>query len=168
MKTGSKIAIAAAAVGAWLLVKKKGGISGIGGANDHLLPTVSEYSRYLDIAQNKFGISREQARKRYGLYTIGQWKKLLGIGKVEHSDYDGARVIAKDGRHAISFDIFGHGENGITVTSELKGGGERYGFEWEFLSHIGDYKTLSGAIKSAKKYWDRLGIEYNERDFNKI
>lgn len=90
MKTSSKIVIAAAAVGAWWLAKKKSAISGIGGANDHLLPTVSEYSRYLDIAQNKFGISREQARKRYGQYTIGQWKKLLGIGAI---DRDAVREI---------------------------------------------------------------------------
>ena len=54
---------------------------GVGGMND-MLPTVSEYSRFLDIAQNKFRISREQARKKYGLYTIGQWKRLLGIGKL--------------------------------------------------------------------------------------
>ena len=34
MKTSSKIAIAAAAVGAWLIAKKKGVISGIGLAGD--------------------------------------------------------------------------------------------------------------------------------------
>ena len=65
----------------WIL-KKAVGISGVGsfpGGDNNKLPTVSDYSRLLDIAQNKFGISREQARKKYGLYTIGQWKKLLGI-----------------------------------------------------------------------------------------
>ena len=90
------------------------------------------------------------------------------IGKVEHSDYDGARVISKDGLHAISFDIYGRGENGITVTAEMKGDGSRYGFQWEFLSHIGDYKTLTGAIKAAEKYAVVHGWNFNSRDFKNI
>lgn len=91
-----------------------------------------------------------------------------GVGKVEHSDYNGARVISKDGRHAISFDIYGRGENGITVTSEMKGYGERYGFRWEYLSHIGEYKTLPGAIKAAKKYATMHGWIFNEKDFENL
>lgn len=74
------------------LKKAYDAISGIGrpGDFDNMLPTVLEYSRYLDIAQNQFGISREQARKKYGLYTIGQWKKLLGIGAAyDVKDADG-------------------------------------------------------------------------------
>ena len=50
----------------------------------------------------------------------------------------------------------------------MKGDGIRYGFKWEFLSHIGDYKTLSGAIKAAKKYWDMRGIKYDPKDFEKL
>lgn len=90
------------------------------------------------------------------------------IGKVEHSDYDGARIITKNGLHAISFDIYGSGENGITVTAEMKGGGERYGFSWEYLSHIGDYKTLSGAIKAASKYAMTHGWVFDSDDFKKL
>ena len=60
--------------------RKREGTNGIGARYEDMLPTVMQYSRYLDIAQNKFGISREQARRKYGLYTIGQWNKLLGIG----------------------------------------------------------------------------------------
>ena len=70
--------------------------SGVGGGRwsyDDLLPTVMEYSRYLDIAQNKFGISREEARKRYGLYSIGEWNKLLGIGKINPNRHGWTRVI---------------------------------------------------------------------------
>lgn len=93
---------------------------------------------------------------------------ITGIGRVEHSDYDSARIVTKDGLHAISFDVYGRGENGITVTAEMKGGGERYGFKWEFLSHIGDYKTLQGAIRGAKKYANMHGWNMAESDFNKI
>lgn len=90
------------------------------------------------------------------------------VGKVDYSDYDGARIITKDGLHAISFDIYGRGENGITVTAEMKGGGERYGFSWEYLSHIGEYKTLSGAIKAASKYAMIHGWVFDSDDFNKL
>ena len=78
------LAVGAAAV-VWFLERKLTGVSGIGAflnGWDNSLPTVAEYSKLLDIAQNKLGISRETARKRYGLYTVGQWKKLLGIGVV--------------------------------------------------------------------------------------
>jgi len=118
--------------------------------------------RLIDMTRNYVDKTLEHNR------NIRETLKELGVGKVEHSDYDGARVISKDGRHAISFDIYGRGENGITVTSEMKGYGERYGFDWEFLSHIGDYKTLSGAIKAAKRYWNTSGIQYNEKDFERI
>lgn len=121
----------------------------------------SEYGRDLRTAALKAG---KIVKAQGGTISFEE----LGIGKVEYSDYDGARVISKDGKHAISFDIYGRGENGITVTSEMKGHGERYGFDWEFLNHIGDYKTLSGAIKSAKKYWNMSGIQYNEKDFERI
>ena len=118
MKTSGKIAIAVAAVGAWLIAKKKGVIS--------------------------------------------------NIGKVDYSDFDGARIIAKDGLHAISFDIYGRGENGITVTAEMKGSGDRYGFSWEYLSHIGEYKTLSGAIKAASKYAMMHNWVFDSDDFEKL
>ena len=79
------LAVGASAL-VWFLERKinrsTSGVGGFPGGYDHMLPTVVEYSKLLDIAQNKFGISREQARKKYGLYTVGQWKKLLGIGKV--------------------------------------------------------------------------------------
>ena len=150
---------------AWRRIKKSKGANGIGGWDNDLLPTSLEYSRFLDIAQNKFGISREQARKKYGLYTIGQWNKLLGIGKVDFSDFDGARIVAKDGLHGIEFNIYGGG--GVVVSSVYKGKG-KYGSIWEYLSHIGEYKTLSGAVKAAKKYWDARGIKYDPKDFEKL
>lgn len=76
------------------LQKAYNAISGTGRKYEDLLPTVSEYSRYLDIAQNQFGISREQARKKYGLYTIGQWNELLGIGETyDVTNADGDTVL---------------------------------------------------------------------------
>jgi hypothetical protein len=41
------------------------------------LPTVSEYSKYLQIAIKKFGITIDEARSRYGLFTTSEWEKLL-------------------------------------------------------------------------------------------
>lgn len=90
------------------------------------------------------------------------------IGKVDYSNFDGARIVAKNGTSGIEFDIYGGNGGYITVTAVYKGFGERYGMDWEFLSHIGEYKTLSGAIKAAKKYWDRQGVEYNPTDFEKL
>lgn len=41
------------------------------------LPSCLMYSRYLDTACSKFGIDRDTARKKYGLYTEKQWTNLL-------------------------------------------------------------------------------------------
>ena len=35
------------------------------------------YKKFLDEAVLKFKISIEEARKKYGLYTYGQWQELL-------------------------------------------------------------------------------------------
>lgn len=48
-------------------------------AKKDLLPTCSEYSYFLDKAEKKFKISRDEARDKYGKYTCGQWKELLGL-----------------------------------------------------------------------------------------
>jgi hypothetical protein len=44
------------------------------------LPSTHLYSRYLDIAVEKLNISRDDARNKYGLYTVEQWEKLLNLG----------------------------------------------------------------------------------------
>lgn len=44
------------------------------------LPTVQLYSRFLEIANEKLGISIEEARAKYGLYTVKQWETLLKLG----------------------------------------------------------------------------------------
>lgn len=36
---------------------------------------------FLDWATNEFGISEDEAREKYGLYTIEEWKKLLDSTK---------------------------------------------------------------------------------------
>ena len=41
------------------------------------LPTVSDYSRFLNIASFKFKITINEARNRYGLFTCSQWTNLL-------------------------------------------------------------------------------------------
>jgi hypothetical protein len=43
------------------------------------LPTISEYSFFLDKAQEKFKITRNEARDKYGKFTHGQWKELLKL-----------------------------------------------------------------------------------------
>lgn len=90
------------------------------------------------------------------------------IGKVDYSDFDGARIIAKNGTSAVELSVYRGNGGYITVDAVYKGFGGRYGMDWEYLSHIGDYKTLQGAIRAIKKYWDRRGIEYDPKDFEKL
>lgn len=47
------------------------------------LPTCGDYGKLLCYACEKFHITDNQARDRYGLYTYGQWEKLLGISYIE-------------------------------------------------------------------------------------
>ncbi len=44
-----------------------------------LLPTCAIYSELLSIAETTFGITRNQARERYGKFTNNQWLKLLSL-----------------------------------------------------------------------------------------
>ena len=44
------------------------------------LPTVHLYTRFLEIAEEKLSISREEARSKYGLYTVKEWETLLKLG----------------------------------------------------------------------------------------
>jgi len=41
------------------------------------LPTITAYCLYLDKAMEKFSISRNEARNKYGLFTCEQWETLL-------------------------------------------------------------------------------------------
>lgn len=43
------------------------------------LPTITEYSHFLDEAEKRLKISRDEARDKYGKYTHGQWKELLKL-----------------------------------------------------------------------------------------
>lgn len=43
------------------------------------LPSVSMYTKYLEDAVQKLGITKEEARNRFGLYTISQWEALLSL-----------------------------------------------------------------------------------------
>lgn len=41
------------------------------------LPPIKLYSQYLQIASHRFGISLDECRTKYGLFTIKQWEELL-------------------------------------------------------------------------------------------
>jgi len=44
------------------------------------LPPIELYSRFLEITVEKLNISKDEARNKYGLYTIQQWETLLKLG----------------------------------------------------------------------------------------
>lgn len=44
------------------------------------LPSAHLYSRFLEIAEEKLFISKDEARNKYGLYTVKQWETLLKLG----------------------------------------------------------------------------------------
>jgi len=44
------------------------------------LPPAHLYGRFLEIAEEKLGISKDEARNKYGLYTVQQWETLLKLG----------------------------------------------------------------------------------------
>jgi len=48
-------------------------------AKKDMLPTITEYSHFLDEAQKRLKITRDEARDKYGRYTHGQWKELLKL-----------------------------------------------------------------------------------------
>jgi len=48
-------------------------------AHQASIPPVELYSRYLELAVEKLGITKDEARDRYGLYTVAQWRELLGL-----------------------------------------------------------------------------------------
>ena len=45
--------------------------------NSNKLPSVSLYSKYLNIASVKFNLTLDECRGRYGLFTNQQWQELL-------------------------------------------------------------------------------------------
>lgn len=44
------------------------------------LPSCHLYSRFLEIAEEKLNITKDEARSKYGLYTVAEWEKLLKLG----------------------------------------------------------------------------------------
>lgn len=44
------------------------------------IPSCHLYSRFLDIAEEKLNISRDEARDKYGKYTVKEWETLLKLG----------------------------------------------------------------------------------------
>jgi hypothetical protein len=48
--------------------------------HQNALPSPQLYDRFLEIAGERLHISKEEARNRYGQYTVQQWEKLLHLG----------------------------------------------------------------------------------------
>ena len=44
------------------------------------LPPCHLYGRFLDIAETKLNISKDEARAKYGQYTVKEWESLLKLG----------------------------------------------------------------------------------------
>jgi hypothetical protein len=44
------------------------------------LPPIQLYSRFLEIAKEKLLITIEEARAKYGLYTVQEWETILKLG----------------------------------------------------------------------------------------
>jgi len=44
------------------------------------LPGCHLYGRYLEIAEEKLNITKEDARAKYSLYTVKEWETLLKLG----------------------------------------------------------------------------------------
>ena len=47
--------------------------------NQKCLPTCALYRRFLELAMEQFNITINQARDKYGLYTVEQWEQLLKL-----------------------------------------------------------------------------------------
>ncbi len=44
------------------------------------LPPAHLYGRFLEIAVEKLNISKDEARAKYGQYTVQEWEELLKLG----------------------------------------------------------------------------------------
>ena len=44
------------------------------------LPTIGLYIIFLKMAEEKLSISKDEARNKYGLYTVKEWETLLKLG----------------------------------------------------------------------------------------
>ena len=44
------------------------------------LPSCHLYGRLLEIAEEKLNITKDEARNKYGLYTVAEWERLLKLG----------------------------------------------------------------------------------------
>ena len=64
-----------------------------------ILPTCYDYKKFLNEAVLKFDISINEARKKYGLYTYGQWQKLLKNKSQWQQNYNNGQT-ASNAKHA--------------------------------------------------------------------
>lgn len=48
-------------------------------AKSDFLPTITDYSYFLDKAERKLKMTRDELRDKYGKLTYGQWKELLKL-----------------------------------------------------------------------------------------
>lgn len=90
-----------------------------------------------------------------------------GIGKVLENDFYGATITTKDGKHAVSFSA--NGGYGIRVDALMYyPENMNYGSDWDYWFHIGDYTTLAGAKRGAKRAMKKMGYKLSDKDLNKI
>jgi len=44
------------------------------------LPPCELYGRFLEMAIDKLGVTKDEARSKYGQYTVQEWEALLNLG----------------------------------------------------------------------------------------
>lgn len=170
------VQLAALAAGGLALLRnwKKDSVSGVGRLRPKEpfnIPTIPQMLRTGladgSITYRQAGVEMLHAGYFNYVPNEDEINRYLGIGKVIENDYDGALITTADGLNAYAFDVRDRGKY-IDVTLMMKGDGTRYGFEWEFLSHIGSYKTLEGAKRAAKRHALMSGKILNDKDLAQL
>lgn len=75
--------------------------------NKDLLPPAGKYSEYLQLASSKLGISIDEARSKYGQYTISQWEELLGGGEDKNALLAKMNELAKN-KYGKDYTLISH------------------------------------------------------------
>ncbi len=88
---------------------------------DDFIPSVLIYSTLLDRAQERFKISRDEARRRYGLLTVSQWQDLLQDNKQEpeKNKFLQSRLQSISGQRFMSLNHLQDLLRGLLSTPEL-------------------------------------------------
>lgn len=170
------VQLAALAAGGLALLRnwKKDSVSGVGRLRPKEpfnIPTIPQMLRTGladgSITYRQAGVEMLHAGYFNYVPNEDEINRYLGIGKVIENDYDGASITTADGLHAYEIAVRNRGEY-MDVTLMMKGDGSRYGFQWEFLSHVGSYKTIEGAKRAIRKNAKMHGYVVKETDLAQI